>query len=369
MRMRIRRITLHLVELELKRPFLTNMVARFERHILVEMETDEGTGWGECSAPREPFYTGETDRSTWRALADWFMAPRIIGSEITTIDAFNHGFAPIKGDYFARAGLEMAAWDLIGRAQGRSLSSLLGGTRASIDAGVVVGMDLHTERLLETVEEYLGKGYRKVKLKIQRGMDREPVEAVRARFPDVPLMLDANSSYTVEDAATLEALDAHDLVAIEQPVGARDLVGHAALQKKLRTRIGLDESIATVDDLRTAVALGACRAVNVKGPRVGGLCHARAIAEQAARDGIAVWSGGMHEYGIGRAAAVALAAHPAFNLTADLSDSDKYYAEDLVDPPIVVREGKLEVPTGPGLGVTVDEARVKKHTVEKLVLK
>lgn len=361
--MRIERVELKMVRLPLVRSFETSSSRKSElEHILVKVSGDGVTGWGECASPSGPFYCEETTETCWHIL-NKFLVPAVLGREWQTVPEMSAAYAKVKRNYFAKAGLEMAAWDMLAQSQGQPLHQLLGGTRAEILSGVSLGIEADTDRLLGLIEQFLDEGYRRIKLKIGPGRDVAVVRAVRERFPDVPLMVDANSAYTLADVATLKELDAFDLLMIEQPLAADDIIDHATLQEELQTPICLDECIATVDDARKALDLGSGRIINIKVSRLGGLAAAQAVHDLCYARGVPVWCGGMHEFGVGRAANVAIASLPGFTIPGDVSGSDKYYAEDIVEPPILADHGAIPVPDRPGLGYTPDEARIQRATI------
>src|SRR5262249_6063186 len=250
---------------------------------------------------------------------------------------------------FARSGLEMACWDALARARDKPLWSLLGATRSGILSGVSLGIEERFEELIEQIERHIAEGYRRIKLKIAPGRDVDVVRAVRERFGDIPLQVDANSAYTLDDLPRLKALDEFGLLLIEQPLAHDDIIDHARLQAALETPICLDESIHSAADARKALDLGACRVINIKVSRLGGLRAARQVHDLCQARGVPVWCGGMHEFGIGRAANVAIASLPGFTLPGDVSGSDKYYAQDVVEPPILAHHGAIAVFDGPGL--------------------
>ncbi|MCL6552878.1 MAG: o-succinylbenzoate synthase, partial [Firmicutes bacterium] len=266
--------------------------------------------------------------------------------------------------HMAKAAVEAALWDLHARAQGISLAALLGGTRDRVAVGVSLGIEPTVDALLERVEHFLHLGYRRIKIKIKPGWVLEPVEQIRRRFGDIMLQVDANSAFSLDDAPLLRALDDHHLVLIEQPLEEDDIVDHAKLQAQLRTPICLDESIVHARAARAALELGACRVINIKQARVGGLTEAVAIHDLCQARGVPVWCGGMLETGPGRAANLALASLPNFTLPGDISASDRYFQEDLIDPPVVLNaDGTITVPTGAGLGVHVVPERVARYAV------
>lgn len=369
--MRLTRIDLAIVRLPLVRVFRTSSSVRSTiQHILVRVETAEGVeGWGECSSPADPYYCPETTGTCWHILEE-FLVPAVLGEEWETLEQLSSLFRRIKGNQFARSGLETACWDALARQEGRPLASLLGGTRHEIAAGVSLGIEADLARTFDQIDQYRSEGYRRIKLKIAPGHDVVPVARVRNRYPELPLQVDANSAYTLNDIETLRELDRFDLLLIEQPLAHDDIIDHAALQSQLKTPVCLDESIHHVDDARKAVQLGACRTINIKVGRVGGLLEAKRIHDYCAGAGVPVWCGGMHEFGVGRAVNVALASLAGFSLPGDVSGSDKYYAQDLVEPAIRASDGLVPVNWDrPGIGPEPVPERVREHTVRSLTLR
>ncbi len=366
--MKINRIQLLIVRLPLIRSFETSSSKKdYLEHILVRAEAEGLVGWGECACPSGPFYCEETTETCWHMLKD-FLVPAVLGREWTGVEELVSFYAKVKRNHFAKAGLEMAAWDLLAQARGEPLARLLGGTRPEILSGVSLGIEQDAGQLFALIDRYLAEGYHRIKLKVAPGRDVEVVRRVRERYPDVPLMVDANSAYTLDDLPLLRRLDAFGLLMIEQPLAADDIVDHALVQAALQTPICLDESIHTAADARKALDLGSCRVINIKVSRLGGLLEARRTHDLCLSRGIPVWCGGMHEYGIGRAANVAVASLSGFTIPGDVSGSDKYYLEDLVQPPIRAVNGAIPVPDRPGLGYAVDEERVKRATVRSQLL-
>jgi O-succinylbenzoate synthase len=368
--MRLSRIELRIVRLPLVRPFRTSSSSKATiQHIVVRVETAEGAiGWGECASPADPYYCPETTGTCWHILEE-FLAPAVLGREWATIDDLVGLYRRVKGNNFARAGLEMACWDALARASGQPLAFLLGSTRPTIESGVSLGIEEDVARTFEQIDQYVEEGYRRVKLKIAPGHDVGLVRRVRERYPELPLQVDANSAYTLDDIETLRQLDAFDLLLIEQPLAHDDIIDHARLQAAIQTPVCLDESIHSADDARKAIELGSCRVINIKVSRVGGLREAKRVHDLCRARGVPVWCGGMHEFGIGRAANVAIASLPGFTLPGDVSGSDKYYDEDLVEPPILAFDGEVEVPTdAPGLGHEPALERIERHTLRSLTL-
>ena len=357
--MKIDRIELHRVQLQLVRAFRTSSAFRTHiEHILVRLiDTDGAEGWGEIATAIDPFYNAETTGTAWH-LAHDFLAPMVLGRSWETISEFRNYYGKVKGNRFARSGMEMAAWDLVGRKTGRSLAAMLGGTRADVEVGVSLGIETDLGALMQQVDKYVAEGYRRVKLKIAPGWDLEPVRAVRLKYPELPLQVDANSAYTLDDLEHLKQLDDDQLLLIEQPLADDDIVDHAQLQREIKTPVCLDESLHHLADVRKAIQLRSCRVVNIKVSRVGGLLESKLVHDYCLERQIPVWCGGMHEFGLGRAANLAIASLAGFSLPGDTSGSDKYWVEDLIDPPIIVTNGLAKVPTGPGLGVNLMMDRV-----------
>jgi O-succinylbenzoate synthase len=367
--MRIDRVELRVVRLPLVRAFRTSSSVKDHiDHILVRILGDGLEGRGESASPSDPYYCPETTETCWHILKD-FLVPQVIGRDWESVDDLVRLFGPIKGNHFAKAGLEMAAWDALAKARGVSLANLLGGTRTEIASGVSLGIEDDLGALLGQVDRFVDEGYRRVKLKIAPGWDVQAVEAVRSRYPDLPLQVDANSAYTLGHVAIFEALDDFGLLLIEQPLAHDDIVDHARLQERLKTPICLDESIHSAEDARKAIELGSCRVINIKVSRVGGLGEAKRVHDVCQARGVPVWCGGMHEFGIGRAANVAIASLPGFTLPGDVSGSDKYYREEIVEPPIVAERGIVKVPTGAGIGHTPLMDRIAARTLRDLNLK
>ncbi|MDQ6674104.1 MAG: o-succinylbenzoate synthase [Chloroflexota bacterium] len=369
----LRSVELYLVRLPLVRPFTTSSHTKHHLdHILIRVRDQDGAeGWGECASASDPYYCSETSETSWHMLRD-FLTPALLGIAWGHPDEAAATWARVRGNRFAKAGLEMACWDLFTRVRREALAAAIGGTRAEIESGVSLGIEPTIEGILQQVERYLDQGYKRIKMKIGPGKDLAYLRAVRDRWPEVLLMADANSAYSLENpehVAALRALDDLHLMMIEQPLADDDIVDHARLQALIQTPICLDESIHSVDDARKALDLGSCRIINIKVSRLGGVSEARRVHDLCFARGIPVWCGGMHEFGVGRAANVAICSLPGFTLPGDVSGSDKAYRQDIVDPPIRAHSGTIEVPwSRPGLGFDVDFALVKAHTERELVL-
>ncbi|PTM57847.1 o-succinylbenzoate synthase [Desmospora activa] len=358
--MKPERIQLHHIRMRLKQPFANSLTTVTERDlILVELVTAKGaTGWGECVAFDSPWYTEETVQTAWHMMED-FLIPRLGGEPLTHPDEVAKRFVSVRGNRMAKAALEGAVWDAYAKESGLSLADALGGERKKIAAGVAVGAKSSLDAMLAEIQERVEDGYRRVKVKIGPGADVAIIAAIRERFPQLPLLADANSAYTLADIDRLKALDDFDLMMIEQPLAADDLVDHARLQREMTTPICLDESILSREDVRRALELGSCRVVNVKPGRVGGLTEARQIHHLCQQHGIPLWVGGMLESGIARAHNIALASLPHVTLPGDISASSRYWERDIIDPEVSIDAGFISVPTEPGIGFEVDQELIR----------
>jgi len=358
------RLSLHVVELPLVHPFRTSFgEERVRRALLVTLETDGVAGWGECVASSGPWYSYETVDTAWWAIREAFV-PLIKGKAFSHPRELPQVLARVRGHPMAKAALEGALWDLYGRIEGKPLAALLGGVRDEVTAGVSIGIQAEVSALLDRIAGFVDQGYQRVKLKVKPGWDLEVLEAVRARFPDLTLSVDANCAYTLNDVDRLKGFDRFGLMMIEQPLWHEDLVGHARLARDLSTPLCLDESITSPHRAWEALEISACRIINVKQGRVGGLSAALEIHELAQRWGVPLWCGGMLETGVGRALNAALASLPEFTLPHDISATERYYREDIAEPEFVLSErGTIRVPQGPGLGVEVSPARLLRRQV------
>ena len=357
------------VRLPLVTPFRTSFGTSHDRDtFLLHVTTDSGhEGWAECGAELDPLYSSEFLAGAELVLRD-HLVPRLgaLGDDLAA-HLVQPALAPVKGHWMAKHVLETAILDAELRAQQVSFGHRLGAVRDRVPAGVSVGiMDSHDE-LLAAVGDYLDQGYLRIKLKIEPGWDVEPVRLVREAYGDIDLQVDANTAYTLSDAAHLARLDDFDLLLIEQPLPDDDLRGHADLARRIRTPVCLDESITSARDAATAIALGACAVINVKPARVGGYLESVRIHDVALANGVPCWCGGMLETGIGRAPNLALAALPGFTLPGDTSASDRYYTTDLTAP-FVLEDGHVRVPTGPGIGVDVMPHVLDEFTLSRTPL-
>ena len=364
--MKPEQITLYRVRMPLISPFETSFGRITHREcIMVAIRAGGVTGWGECVADRDPGYAYETTGTAWHVLQD-FVIPLIMGSEIEEPAQFHTLTKSIRGHAMAKGGVEMAYWDWFGKTSNRSLAAMLGVTRQKVAVGVSVGLQNTPQELVQVVENYLNEGYGRIKIKIKPGRDIGDTTAVRQAFRSVLLQVDANSSYTLETVIPLEALDALDLLLIEQPLAEDDLWDHSKLRGMFKTPICLDESILTARHARQAIEMGACQIINIKAGRVGGLSEAILIHDLCYSKGIPVWCGGMLETGLGRAANLAMAALPGFLLPGDISATDRYYREDITNEVFVLNhDSTITVPDGPGLGVTINQKSLEKYTLQK----
>ena len=364
--MRVEAITLRKLRMRLKAPFETSFGTTHERSVLLaEILADGVTGWSEVTLSQGPYFNSECVETAWPVIRA-FLAPLILGKEITSAREVPQIFAAIRGHEMARAGIENALWDVEAQQKNVSLSKLLGGTQPEIACGVSLGLQGYPEQLLEKIAEELGCGYQRIKLKIKPGKDLDFVRAVRDAHPAILLSVDANSAYTLDDTEYLKRFDQFHLLMMEQPLWWDDIANHAKLQKQLRTPICLDESIRHRRDAESAIELGAARVINIKLGRVGGYSSAREIQASCLARKIPAWCGGMLECGIGRAHNIAVASLPGFTLPGDVSASKRYWEEDIIDPPVEVSpRGTIQVPSGPGLGYYVRRDLIERLTVEK----
>jgi o-succinylbenzoate synthase len=366
---RIRAVELYLVGLPLVRPFRTSFGTSTEKVcVLARIETDEAEGWGECVADIDPGFSEEFNEGAWLVLRD-LLAPAMFRAGEVTSEDLDGVFAFVRGNPMAKATLVNALLDAELRARGESMSTYLGGETDRVNCGVSVGITGTADELLAQVDGYLLDGYQRIKLKIEPGLDVERVAAVRAAHPDIALSVDANAAYTLEDTDIFRALDAYELLMVEQPLRYDDLLQHAALQRLVRTDLCLDESIRSAAHVAAALELGACRIVNIKQGRVGGVLEARRVHDVARVANVPVWCGGMLETGVGRALNLSLASLPGFTLPGDTSASARYFPDDLTEPFVMDPDGTMAVPQGPGIGVTPRPDRLAACTLRREVIR
>ena len=339
------------------------------RIVLVRVEADGLTGWGEVTCGEHPFYNYETPGTAWHILRD-YLIPWSMDCDWVTASDMASRFRPIRGHNMAKASLENALWVIEAEQKGVSLARLVGGSLNEINCGVSLGIQDSVNELLERIEREVDAGYQRIKVKIKPGWDIEVLAQIRAQFPHIPLMADANSAYSLADLEHLKRFDEFHLMMIEQPLGWDDISDHARLQRELATPVCLDESIHGPDDARKAIELGACKIINVKLGRVGGFTAARAVHDVCRSHAVPVWCGGMLESGIGRAHNIALSSLPGFTLPGDVSASRRYWAEDIINPEVTVTvRGTICVPEVPGLGFEPKLELIESATTRKEVFK
>ncbi len=364
--MRIDAIILRELHMPLVHPFETSFgVTRNRRILLVEVQSEGLTGWGECTAGEHPFFSEESTDTAWRVMAQE-LGPMLAAEPPEHGGDCPRVFRQVRGNRMAKAALENAIWDLEAQREGMSLSHLIGGIRETILCGVSLGIQASIPELLATVERELAAGYQRIKLKCKPGWDMEVFERVRDRWPGIMLSCDANSAYRLRDADHIAQFDAFELLMIEQPLWHDDFYFHAILQRRLETPICLDESIRNRRDALAAIEMESCKIINIKLGRVGGFSEAIAVHNAAQERGIPVWCGGMLESGVGRAHNIALSTLENFSLPGDVSASARYWAADIVEPEITVSpEGEIVVPDTPGRGYEVRTDLVERLTVRK----
>lgn len=368
--MKIDAIHMREVQMPLAHPFETSFgVTTGRRILLVELEAEGLRAWGECVAGEHPYFSDEMVDTAWQ-ITETELIPRLMKSEIDSGRECPALFEQVRGHRMAKAALENAVWDLDAQLQDVSLSKLLGGTRAIIPTGVSIGIQPTPEKLMQKIETEVAAGYQRIKLKCKPGWDAKIFAMVRERWPNILLSCDANSAYRLNDVEHIAQWDRFNLLMIEQPLWYDDFYFHAQLQKKIKTKICLDESIRTHRDARAALEMGSCGIINIKVGRVGGMTEAIAVHDVAQEFGVPVWCGGMLETGIGRAHNIALSSLPNFTLPGDVSASKRYWAQDIIEPEVTVSpEGTITVPTVPGRGFEVQMDRVEKITVRSKTLR
>jgi O-succinylbenzoate synthase len=366
MAIRIDSITLRQLRMPLVHFFETSFGRTYTRDIvLVEVQGGGLSGWGEVTAGENPFYNEEWTESGWLILRD-FVVPRVLHEEFASAADVAGRSAHIRGHNMARGGLEVAIWDLEARMLGLPLWKHIGGARREIPCGVSIGIQDSVGQLLEKIETELNAGYQRIKIKIKPGWDVSTIREVRKRFPAIKLMADANSAYTLADIDRLRALDEFHLMMIEQPLAHDEIIDHVQLQAALQTPICLDEGIRSAHQAEQAIRMGACRIINIKLGRVGGFAEAKRVHDVAQRNGIPVWCGGMLEAGVGRAHNIALSTLPDFVLPGDVSASKRYWARDIICPPVeVTPSGTIEVHDEPGFGYQLDQDRIREVTIRE----
>jgi o-succinylbenzoate synthase len=362
--MEIKSIVLRQVKMDLLNPFTTSVGTEYDKDfILVEVKSKTGlSGWGESVSIIEPIYNEETVKTNWHIMSD-FLIPLILKDPIKHPDEVTERFKSIRCNYNAKAAIECAIWDLYAREQNLPLYRVLGGTKDKIEVGVSVGIQQSESKMLQQIEGYLKEGYKRIKVKIKPNWDIHILKAIRAEFPNIALMADANCAYTLEDIDHLQRLDEFQLTMIEQPLAYDDIIDHAKLQAKLTTPICLDESIHTVEDARKAIELGSCKVINLKIGRVGGLTESKKIHDLCDKHQIPMWCGGMLEAGVGRAHNVAITTLANFILPGDTAPSSHYWKNDIIEPEVEMKNGYIYVPQTPGIGYEPNLSKVAEYTL------
>jgi len=362
--MKLKSIVLREIHMRLKSPFETSFGTVQQRRILlVEVIADGASGWGEVTAGETPAYNAETTDTAWHVISD-FVAPQLIGKKLSAATEFPGLVAQIRGHQMAKSGVENALWDCEAQLKRVPLHKLLGGAMDEIASGVSLGIRETPQSLVQKVGEELRGGYQRIKLKIKPGKDYEFIAAVRKAFPKVRLSVDANSAYTIEDAAHLKKFDEFELLMMEQPLNWDDIHAHSKLQSQIKTAICLDECIYNARHALTAIELKACRIINIKLGRVSGHTEARLVQHLCREHGVPVWCGGMLESGIGSAHNIAMSTLPGFTLPGDVSASHRYWQEDIIEPVVeVTTKGTIRVPQTPGLGYSVRRDLIDTLTV------
>lgn len=365
--MEINKISLQRIKLPLKSSFETSFGKVTEKDIIiVKVHSGDKVGFAESVAMPFPIYNEETTGTVWHML-ETYLIPKLLENEIKEPKDFSELFSYIRRNNMAKAALEMAIWDLYSKQKGQTLSTALGGNRSEIEVGVSIGIENNIETLLNKVEGFLKDGYKKIKVKIKPGWDIKPLEAIRKKFGEqIPLMADANSCYSLDDLQLLKELDQFHLMMVEQPLAHDDIIDHAKLQDALTTPICLDESIHSVEDARKAIEINACKIINIKVGRVGGLFEAVRMHNLCEENNIPVWCGGMLETGIGRAHNIAIASLSNFSIPGDTSASSRYFDKDIILPEVKLsKAGTIIVPEQLGIGFEVNQEFIDQLTVNQ----
>lgn len=360
----INRVDIFLVRLPLVQPFTTSFGTETHKEaLLIKISADECYGWGECVASPAPYYSYETNQTALLIMKN-FLIPILNAQQDFSMKDVQVQFTRIRGHHMAKAAVENALLDILARKHNRPLHSIINGNPQKIRSGISIGIKDNPKELLESIQQAVQRKYHRVKVKIKKGRDIDVLKTIRKTFPVINLMADANADYSIGDLALLKRLDEFNLMMIEQPLEYDDIYFHSLVQKELRTPICLDESIKNLNDAKVAIKLNSCRIINIKQGRVGGILAARAIQDYCLKNGVDCWSGGMLETGVGRAFNIHLQTLPGFTLPGDTSETSRYFAEDIVDQPVVLDEdGFIDIPSGPGIGVEVIPKKLKKFTI------
>lgn len=362
--MKVTEVVLRHMKMRMKAPFTTSFgTFQDKEFLLLEAKDENGvSGWGESVAFHSPWYNEETLKTNWHMLED-FIIPSLLNKEIQHPDEVSESLSYIRKNNMAKSAFEGAVWDLYSKQKGIPLAKALGGKVNEIEVGISIGIQDSVEDLLNLIGEYAEEGYKRIKVKIKPGWDVDVIREVRKHFPDIALMADANSAYTLDDIELLKQLDEFDLMMIEQPLASDDIIDHAVLQKELKTPVCLDESIHSCEDARKALDLGSCKIINIKIGRVGGLTESKKIHDLCQERGIPVWCGGMLESGIGRAHNIALTTLSNFIMPGDTAASSRYWEKDLIEPEVNVEDGMIKVPEKSGLGYEPNYETIREFTV------
>jgi O-succinylbenzoate synthase len=368
--MKIDKVELKKILLPFKKPFETSgWIQNGNYSVIVKLFSEGKVGWGESPVNNFPYYVEETVSTVWNTQKD-FLIPLLLENRLNHPSGIEKLFSKIRLNNFAKAGIEFAFWDLYGKLQHKSLSEMIGGKRKKIPVGVSVGVIDDLGSLMAQVNDFVSQGYQRIKIKIKPGWDVVPLKKIRREFGNIMLQVDANGSYQIKDINKLQKLDEFKLLMIEQPFAADNFLDHAALQKKIKTKVCLDESIVSVEDAKIAKNLNVCKIINIKPARTGGLTEAKRIHDFSKKNNIPVWCGGMLETGIGRAVNLALASLPNFKLPSDISASSRYFIKDIIYNSFELnKDSTINVPDAPGLGIEVDEDYLERVTLEKLEIK
>ncbi len=368
--MHIDRAVIHHIRLPMIKPFVTGCGIISDRNLLIiELHAEGLIGWGECSANIDPHYNPETIMGCRHIILD-FLLPNILGKDVETVEDFVECMNGVVGNHMAKSALELAFWDLLSQQKNTPVYKLLGGERSEVDAGVSVGLFDSIEATLDEAEMQLSKGFQRLKIKIKPGRELELMSAARKRFGSLPMMADANSSYSIEKADLLRALDSLDLTQVEQPLEHDDIFDHAKLQAMIDTPICLDESIIHARAAKQAIEFGSCKIINVKISRVGGLCEGKKIHDLCVQNGIGLWCGSMLECGVGMMYNIFYSSLPGVNYPGDIQESCHYMSDDIVVPLIPISErGTFKVPETPGLGVEIDMDKLRYYLVSTTVVR
>lgn len=364
--MKLEAVELIRLNVPLKSAFRTSFSSvNLHQVVWAHVITDVGEGWAECGANERPDYSSEYHTGAMAVMKEFILPDLFALNDDLSAEAVAPTLEWLKGHRMAKAAVETGILDAQLRSRGMSMAQYLGSTKTRVPSGVSVGIMDSLDELMGYVEGYLNQGYVRIKLKIEPGWDYEPVKLVRQTYgEDLLLQVDANTAYTRADFDLLRRLDEFNLLLIEQPMNEEDILGHAKLADYIETPVCLDESIVSADIARDAIELGAAEIINIKPARVGGYIESKKIHDVSVASGIPVWCGGMLETGIGRAANLALAAMPGFTLPGDTSASSRYFETDLTEP-FVLKDGHIDVPTGPGIGVDPIPEIIERFAVSR----